>query len=100
MTPAQRLRTVAARHEVRLVWGGYASLFLEGLAIQLEQGRAPDAARLLSGRLATVEWMLRDPRLAASHGAKLRAEAEAYELGLDAIDGVEPVPPPSQARAT
>lgn len=88
MTPAQRLRTVAELGKVRAVWGGYASVFIHGCALMVEQGKADQACLLLAGRLHTVEWMLRDPVLAVPHGNKLRAEALCYSLALEVVDGV------------
>lgn len=88
-TPVQRLRTVAEFGKVRAVWAGYASLKIHAAALLCEQGKTAEACAWLSRLVATVEWMLRDPTLAGPHGRQLRAEAEAYVLALEAIDGVE-----------
>jgi hypothetical protein len=89
--PAQRLYAVANLGKVRAVWGGYASVFITGLGLRCAEDGEPGrviASRLLVGRLATVDSMLRDPRL-VEHAPKLRAEAAAYVLALEALDGVQ-----------
>jgi hypothetical protein len=82
------LRDLAARHDVRALWGGHASLKLLVAQSYLDKKLRITASRYLCGEIVMCEQLIDEPWMAEEHRKKLRAEAAVYAEALRVLDQV------------
>jgi hypothetical protein len=80
------LADLAARHDVRVIWGGHASIKILVAARFLDDRRPVQASRYLCTAITECERLADEPWMTRDHAAKLRAEAKVYVEALGLVD--------------
>ncbi|HEV8462119.1 MAG TPA: hypothetical protein VGQ38_15575 [Gaiellaceae bacterium] len=82
------LRDLAARHDVRSLWGGHASLKILVANAFLEKKLPVMASRYLCREITTCERLIDEAWMTEEQRKKLRAEAAVYVEALKVLDQV------------